>query len=112
MKLISGIVRPDKLEEVTQALSRAHVYNLKIAEVRDHSPQHRESLAWMGHVVSLPFSIKMEIEVVVHDDDVDEVVGVIMKTARTGAAGDGHVLVLPVEHRYNVRSGARDVCDE
>jgi nitrogen regulatory protein P-II 1 len=49
--------------------------------------------------------------VVVHDDDVDEVVGMIMKSARTGAVGDGHVLVLPVEHRYSIRNGVRDVCD-
>jgi nitrogen regulatory protein P-II 1 len=111
MKLISGVVRPDKVEEVKQALARANIYSLKIAQVHDCTPQQRETMAWKGHLVSQTSSIKLEIEVVVHDDDVDEVVGMIMKSARTGAVGDGHVLVLPVEHRYSIRNGVRDVCD-
>jgi nitrogen regulatory protein PII len=42
-------------------------------------------------------------------DDGDEVVGAILRTARTGNDGDGHVLVLPVEHRYNIHKGIREV---
>jgi nitrogen regulatory protein P-II 1 len=63
----------------------------------------------MGHEHSVGFSLKLRIEIVVHDDDVDEVVGTIIKTARTGCEGDGHVLVVAVEHRYNIRDGHRDV---
>ena len=45
---------------------------------------------------------------VVHDDDVDEVIGAIMQSARTGKAGDGYVCVTPVEHRYNICTGQRE----
>jgi len=51
----------------------------------------------------------MQIDIVVHDDQVDEVVGAIIKAARTGHPGDGHVLVVPLAHRYNIRNGDRDV---
>jgi nitrogen regulatory protein P-II 1 len=111
MKLISGIVRPDKLEDVKQALCRAHIYSLRVAEVQDHTPQQHTAVAWMGHLMTPTFSIKMAVEVVVHDDDVDDIVAAILSSARTGVAGDGHVLVMPVEHRYNIRNGDRDVCD-
>jgi len=63
----------------------------------------------ISSLVRLGFSPKLQIEVVVHDDDVDQVVGAIVRTARTGHAGDGHVLVLPVECRYNIQDGRGDV---
>ena len=45
----------------------------------------------------------------VHDDDVDEVVEVVMRAARTGVNGDGHICVMPVDHRYNIAAGRREV---
>jgi nitrogen regulatory protein P-II 1 len=56
----------------------------------------------------LGFTPKVELNMVVHDDDVDCVVSAIISTARTGREGDGHVSVMPVEHRYEIRTGARD----
>ena len=47
--------------------------------------------------------------VAVHDDDVDEAVEIFIRTARTGVEGDGYVSVFSVDHRYNIRTGARDV---
>jgi len=46
---------------------------------------------------------------VVHDEDADGVIGAIMRSARTGKTGDGHVYVTPVEHRYNICTGNRDI---
>ena len=109
MKLISGVVRPDKLEQVKAALERIHVIGMTVTEVRDHWPQNHGTTVWKGHEYTLGFSIKMAIELTVHDDDVHDVVNVIIDTARTGHAGDGHVSVVPIEHRYNIRNGARDV---
>jgi nitrogen regulatory protein P-II 1 len=110
MKLISSLVRPSKLDEVKEALNGVRVYNLNVAEKHDHAPQAHGTAVWLGHEYALGFSVKLQVDVVVHDDDVDAVVGAILKTARTGKEGDGHVLVLPVDHRYNIRSGDRDVC--
>ena len=109
MKLVSSIVRPGKLDCVKEALSHVRVYGLTVSEVRDHSPQRHETTVWLGHRYSLRSSMKVAIEVVVHDDDVDAVVSAIIRTARTGEAGDGFVSVLPVDHRYNVCNGERDV---
>jgi nitrogen regulatory protein P-II 1 len=109
MKLISGVVRPDKVDDIKAALEQVQVLGMTVTEVRDHWPQKHGTTVWRGHEYDLGFSIKMAIEVVVHDDEVDEVIGVIIRIARTGRMGDGHVSVLPVEHRYNIRDGARDV---
>jgi nitrogen regulatory protein P-II 1 len=109
MKLICSLLRPDKLEPVKRALTNMRVCALSVSEVHDHAPQQHETTVWRGHEYSLGFSPKLQMEVVVHDDDVDDVVGVIIKTARTGHEGDGYVLVMPVEHRYNIRDGHRDV---
>ena len=109
MKLISGMVRPDKLEQVKAALERLHVVGMTVTEVRDHSPQDHGTTVWKGHEYKLSFSIKMGIQLVVHDDDVHDVVNVIIDTARTGHVGDGFVSVVPIEHRYNIRNGERDV---
>lgn len=109
MKQISGIVRPEKLDDVKAALGRVQVLGMTVTEVRDHRPQNHDTTVWRGHEYSLGCSVKMAIELVVHDDMVDDVIQAIIRTARTGRTGDGHVTVLPVEHRYNICNGQRDV---
>jgi nitrogen regulatory protein P-II 1 len=94
---------------VKEALGRINVVALTIAEAQDYSPQNHGTIAWMGHLHHIGSSLKMEIRVIVHDDDVDQVIGTIMRSARTGQAGDGHVCVTSVEHRYNISTGQRDV---
>jgi nitrogen regulatory protein P-II 1 len=81
----------------------------KLDEARDHSPQKHETAVWMGREYSIGSSLKMEIRLVVHDDDVDEVVGAILRSARTGREGDGHVCVTSVDHRYDICKGQREV---
>jgi nitrogen regulatory protein P-II 1 len=109
VRLVRSIVRLEKLNCVKQALTDMHVHGLMVSEVRDHSPQRHETTVWMGQEYNLGSSMKVEIDVVVHDDDVDNVVSEIIRTARTGQAGDGFVSVMPVEHRYNIRNGEREV---
>ena len=109
MKLISGVVRCEKVDEIKAALNKVNVFGWTTAEVHDYTPQKHETTVWRGHEYTVGFSHKIEIELVVHDDDVDEVVRAIICTAKTGELGDGHVSVLPIEHRYNIRTGERDV---
>lgn len=109
MKMISGIVRPDKVDAVKAALATIRIHALTVAEVHDHAPQAHPSTVWRGHIASFGFSIKHEISFAVHDDDVDEAVDIFIRTARTGVEGDGHVSVISVDHRYNIRTGERDV---
>ena len=109
MKLISSLIRPGRVDSVKEALGRTNVVAFTVAGVQDHSPQTHGTVAWMGHVRHIDSSPKVELRVVVHDDDVDEVIGAIMQSARTGQEGDGHVCVTSVEHRYNISTGQRDV---
>ncbi len=102
MKMISGLVRPDRVDAVKAALGKINVVAITVAEARDHSPQPHATMAWMGHLHDIGFSLKMEIRLVVHDGDVDEVISAIMRSARTGKTGDGHVCVTSVEHRFKI----------
>lgn len=109
MKLIRSVIRPSKLDELKAALCRVNVLSLTVTQVSDHGPANWHSVAWMGHVHKLDSLVRVEVVVVVHDDDVDEIVSLIMRAARTDHKADGHVSVLPVEHRYNIHTGGREV---
>ncbi|SRR6266851_1190696 len=109
MKHIRSVVRPHKMEDVKRALNGLGLHDLTAREVRDYSPQKHPTDVWRGVVYCLGYSVKTEIAVTVHDDDVDEVVKAIIGKARTGQPGDGDISVRPVEHRYDIRTGERCV---
>ena len=109
MKLICTVVRPEKVDSIKAALNTVNVVAITVAGVHDCAPQRHETTVWRGHEYSLGCSAKMQITFAVHDEDVDAVVNLIICKGRTGEAGDGHVSVLPVEHRYNICDGLRDV---
>jgi nitrogen regulatory protein PII len=104
------VVDPEKVTHIKDALSKLQVSGITLTEVRDHIPQKVQTLlVWRAKRITSSFFEKVEIDVTVEDDDVDAVVDVIMGTARTGNFGDGHVSIIPVEHRYVIRTGAREV---
>jgi nitrogen regulatory protein P-II 1 len=107
MKMISSVVRPCRVDAVKRALHDINVVGLTIGEVRDYAPQLRPPTAWMGQLHTPEFSSKIEIRVVVHDDDADEVVARVMRAASTRTTGDGYVCVMPIDHRYSIASGHR-----
>ncbi len=109
MKLISSLVRPDTLDAIRHGLGLLNVVALTVAQTRDYSPQRHDTTVWMGRECGTDSSLKVEVRVIVHDEEVDAVVGAIMQSARTGRAGDGHICVMPLEHRYNICNGQRDV---
>ena len=110
MKLIRSVVDPDKVDHIRQALAKMQVLGITLTNVRDHVPQKIQTLVvWRARRFTSSFFERVEIDVTVDDDDVDAVVDVIMGAARTGDFGDGHVSIIPVEHRYMIRTGAREV---
>jgi nitrogen regulatory protein P-II 1 len=110
MKLIRAMVRRDKLEALKDALEQASVPSITVIEVRYRGPEKRHVIVFRGHQHPTEYLEKLEIEMVVNDDDVDQVVDTIIRTARTGTPGDGHVSVLPLEDRYSILTGRRDIC--
>jgi nitrogen regulatory protein PII len=109
MKLIKSIVRPNKVDEVQEALGKLSIAGMTVTEVRGHGRQKGHTAMYRGKEYAVNLLPKMQIELVVDDDVVDDVIATIIKAARTGEIGDGRVFVLPVEHSYNIRTGERDV---
>jgi nitrogen regulatory protein P-II 1 len=109
MKLLKCIVRPEKMEEVKEALTKSNVTGMTITEVRGHGRQKGHKAVYRGTEYSVTLLPKVMIELVVPDDRSNEILKTIITTARTGEIGDGRVFVLNVEQGYNVRTGELDV---
>ena len=108
MKLVKSIVRPDKVDEVRDALEKLKIGGMTVTDVRGHGRQKGHTAVYRGKEYAVTLLPKVEIEVVVQDNVVDEVIQTVIKAARTGEIGDGRVFVLPVEQSYNIRTGERD----
>lgn len=109
MKMLKCIIRPEKLEEVKDALTKMNVTGMTITDVRGHGRQKGHKAVYRGTEYSVTLLPKVKIEVVIPDERASEVLKAIIATARTGEIGDGRVFVLNVEDGYNVRTGERDV---
>ena len=107
MKLIKAIVRPNKVDDVKEALGRLSLSGMTVTEVRGHGKQKGHTAIYRGKEYDVSLLPKMEIEVVVPDHLVDEVVTAITTAARTGEIGDGRIFVIPVEQSYRIRTGER-----
>jgi len=105
MKLIKSIVRPDKVEAVKDAVGKINVSGMTVTEVRGHGKQKGHTAVYRGQEYNVSLLPKMQIEIVIPDDIVDDVVKAIILAARTGEVGDGRVFVTPVTHSYKIRTG-------
>ena len=81
---------------------------MTVTDVRGHGRQKGHTAVYRGKEYSVSLLPKVEIEVVVPDNVVEDVIEAIMAAARTGEIGDGRVFVLPVEQSYNIRTGAKE----
>jgi nitrogen regulatory protein PII len=109
MKLIKCIVRPNKLDDVRDALGKVSVSGLTVTEVRGHGRQKGHKAVYRGREYEVSLLPKIMIDVVAPDARVDEVVRAVVQAARTGEIGDGRIFVVPVEQAYHIRTGERDV---
>jgi nitrogen regulatory protein PII len=105
MQLIKAIVRPDKVDDVKDALTALHVAGMTVSEVRGHGKQKGHTAIYRGKEYQVTLLPKMQIETVVPDEIVDAAVEAIIGAARTGEIGDGRVFVLPVNRSYKIRTG-------
>ena len=109
MKLVKAIVRPNKVDEVREALEALSLSGMTVTDVRGHGRQKGHTAVYRGKEYEVSLLPKVEITVVVADALLEEVIAVIVRAARTGEIGDGRVFVLPVEQAYNIRTGERNV---
>ncbi|MEO7193100.1 MAG: P-II family nitrogen regulator [Vicinamibacterales bacterium] len=109
MKLIKSVVRPNKVDDVRDALEKMNIPGMTVTEVRGHGRQKGHTAVYRGKEYNVSLLPKVEIEVVVPDAVAEEAIKAIIGAARTGEIGDGRVFVIPAEHSYNIRTGERDV---
>ena len=109
MKLIKSVVRPNKVDDVRDALEKMNIPGMTVTEVRGHGRQKGHTAIYRGKEYNVSLLPKVEIEVVVPDAVAEEVIAAIMAAARTGEIGDGRVFITHVEHSYNIRTGEKDV---
>lgn len=108
MKLVTGIIKPFKLDEVKEALKGVGVQGLTVSEVQGYGRQRGHTEVYRGAEYEIDFVPKIRIEVLVGDAEVAQVVDRIVQAARTGKIGDGKVWVTSVEHVQRVRTGEVD----
>ena len=109
MKLIKCIIRPNKVDEVKDALAKLNIAGMTVTEVRGHGKQKGHTAIYRGQEYNVSLLPKMEIEVVLPDSIVDDAVKAIIGAARTGEIGDGRIFVIPVGESYKIRTGEKEV---
>ncbi len=105
MKLVSAVIRPEKLEAVRRALGFAYVSGMTVTEVRGYGRQLGHSKLYRGAEYRIEFRPKLLIEVAIRARDVEAVVAAILRSAQTGEIGDGKIFVADLENVVRVRTG-------
>lgn len=105
MKLIVGILKPFKLDDVKEALKGAGIQGLTVSDAQGFGRQRGHTEVYRGAEYTIDFVPKVRIEVLSDDADVERTVNLILETARTGKIGDGKVWVVPVDSVYRIRTG-------
>ncbi|MDO8187317.1 P-II family nitrogen regulator [Conexibacter sp. JD483] len=109
MKLVIGVVRPEKANDVLEALYRAEVRGVSMSRVQGHGGELERVETYRGTTVKVGLSEKVRFEIAVSDDFVDQTIDALCEGGRTGEVGDGKVFVVPLERVVRIRTGETDV---
>jgi nitrogen regulatory protein P-II 1 len=109
MKLVIGIVRPEKTNDVLAALYRADVRGLSISRVQGHGGELDRVETYRGTTVKMELSEKVRFEIAVSDDFVQPTIDALCAGARTGEVGDGKIFVVDLDRAVRIRTGETDV---
>ena len=108
MKLITAIIRPDKLSDVLEALFQQEIRGLTLTRAQGHGGELQQVETYRGTTVKMELVEKVRLEIGVSDEFVEPTVAAVMHAAHTGEVGDGKIFVLPVERVYRIRTGEQD----
>ena len=109
MKLVIAIIKPFKLDEVRDALTRLGIHGMTVTEVKGYGRQKGHTEIYRGAEYAVSFLPKLRVEVAVAGEQVDRVVDAISNAAKTGQIGDGKIFVTPVEQAVRIRTGETNV---
>ena len=107
MKMVEAIVKPFKLDEVKEALTKAGVQGMTVEEVKGFGRQKGHTELYRGAEYSVDFLPKVKIQIIVPDDKTAAVVQAITNSAKTGKIGDGKIFVSNVEEVIRIRTGEK-----
>ena len=107
MKKVEAIVRPEMLSVVRQALEELGVKGVTITQVLGHGAQRGVTQQWKGNTYKVDLLPKVELKMIIPDNELEPVLAAIAESARTGAVGDGKVFVSSIEEVMRVRTGER-----
>ena len=105
MKMVTCVIRPEKLEPITNALDKLHIVGMTVTDVRGFGRQKGQVEHYRGGEYTIRFINKVRIDIVVQDEDVKKVLDAVSKTAHTNNVGDGKIFVAPVENAMRIRTG-------
>jgi nitrogen regulatory protein P-II 1 len=109
MKLVIGIVRPEKTNDVLEALYRAQVRGLSMTRVEGHGGELDHVETYRGTRVQVGISEKVRFEIAVSDEFVEPTITALCEGGRTGQVGDGKIFVVPVDQVVRIRTGETDM---
>jgi nitrogen regulatory protein P-II 1 len=106
--LVIGIVRPEKANDVLEALYRADVRGLSLSRVQGHGGELDRVETYRGTTVKMELADKVRFEIAVSDEFVQPTIDALCRGARTGEVGDGKIFVVPLERALRIRTGEAD----
>jgi nitrogen regulatory protein P-II 2 len=109
MKIVIAVIKPFKLDEVRDALTRIGIHGMTVTEVKGYGRQKGHTEIYRGAEYQVNFLPKLRLEIAIASEQLDQVIDVIAATARTGQIGDGKIFVMPVERAMRIRTGETDV---
>ena len=105
MKMVTCLVRPEKLDPITNILDKLHIVGMTVTDVRGFGRQKGQVEHYRGGEYTIRFIPKVRIDIVVQDEDVKKVIDAVSNVARTQKVGDGKIFVTPVENAVRIRTG-------
>ena len=105
MKKVTAMIKPFKLDDVREALSDIGIQGMTVIEVKGFGRQKGHTEVYRGAEYAVDFLPKIQIDIVLSDDQIERVIEVIIETARTGKVGDGKIFVTPVDQVIRIRTG-------
>jgi nitrogen regulatory protein P-II 2 len=108
MKIVMAIIKPFKLDEVRDALTKIGIQGLTVTEVKGYGRQKGHTEIYRGAEYAVSFLPKIKLEVACPSDQVDKVIETITASAKTGQIGDGKIFVLGLDHAVRIRTGEID----
>jgi nitrogen regulatory protein P-II 2 len=109
MKLVIAVIKPFKLDEVREALTRVGIHGMTVAEVKGYGRQKGHTEIYRGAEYAVNFLPKLRLEIAVASEQLDQVMDQLAAAARTGQIGDGKIFVMPIEQAVRIRTGETDV---